>query len=81
MNFAYNVMQKQGYNMIVPLDNTVINQLLRPKRMRYKADKFTWLGSSNQTNVVMAVRSDTGVKTIMAATSERWVNDRHSSGF
>jgi len=65
MNYAYNVMQKQGYNMIVPLDNTVVNQLLRPKRMRYKADKFTWLGSSNQTNVVMVVRTDTGVKTIM----------------
>ena len=65
MNYAYNVMQKQGYNMIVPLDNTVVNQLLRPKRMRYKADKFTWLGSSNQTNVVMVVRSDTGVRTLM----------------
>ena len=64
MNYAYNVMQKRGYNMIVPLDNTVINQLLRPKKMRYKADKFTWLGSSNQTNVVMCVRTDTGVKTI-----------------
>ncbi|MFT5440165.1 MAG: tripartite-type tricarboxylate transporter receptor subunit TctC [Alphaproteobacteria bacterium] len=61
MNYAYNVMQTQGYNMVMPLDNIVINQLLRPERMRYESEKFTWLGSSNQTNNVLVVRSDTGV--------------------
>ena len=61
MNYAYNVMQKGGYNVVMPLDNIVINQLLRPKRMRYQADKFTWLGSSNQTNIVLVARTDSGV--------------------
>ena len=65
MNFAFNVMQKRGYNAIVPLDNSVVNQLLRPKKMRWKTDKFNWIGSSNQTNVIMAIRTDTGVKTLM----------------
>lgn len=64
MNFTYNIMAKNGHNMVVPLDNSVANQLMRPKRMKYKSDKFNWLGSSNQTNVVMVVRSDTGVKTV-----------------
>ena len=63
MNWSYNIMVKDGLNMVVPLDNSVVNQLLRPERMKYKADKFRWLGSSNQTNSVLVVRSDTGVKT------------------
>ena len=62
-NWAYTVMQKDGLNMLTPLDNTILNQLLRPEKMRYDARNFTWLGSSNQTNMVIVVRSDTGVKT------------------
>ncbi len=61
MNYAYNVMQKQGYNMIVPLDNTVINQLLRPEKMRYKSENFTWIGSSNQTNVILVASNRKGI--------------------
>jgi len=62
MRYAYNVMQKQGYHMIVPLDNTVVNKLMRPKLMRYTPNKFNWMGSSNQTNVIVVIRSDSGVK-------------------
>ena len=65
MNFTYNIMSKNGLNMVVPLDNSVVNQLMRPKRMKYKTDKFRWLGSSNQTNVILVIRSDSGVKTLM----------------
>jgi tripartite-type tricarboxylate transporter receptor subunit TctC len=61
MIYTYNVAPKKGFHMVVPLDNLVINQLLRPKRMKYKSDKFNYLGSSNQTNSVMAVRTDSGV--------------------
>lgn len=61
MNWAYNVMPKDGLNMIVPLDNAVLNQLMRGDKMRYKSQDFTWLGSSNQTNVVMVARTDSGV--------------------
>ena len=62
MNWAYNVMAPDGYNLLIPLDNTVLNQLLRPEKARYDARKFTWLGSSNQTNQVIIIRSDTGVR-------------------
>ncbi len=61
MNYAYNVMPKGGLNVVMPLDNIVVNQLLRPAKMRYKADQFTWLGSSNQTNIVIVARTDSGV--------------------
>ena len=64
MNWAYNVMPKDGLNMIVPLDNAVVNQLMRPEKMRFDARNFTWLGSSNQTNIVMVVRNDAGIKTL-----------------
>ncbi len=63
MNWAYTVMQKDGLNMLTPLDNTILNQLLRPEKMRYDARNFIWLGSSNQTNMVVVVRSNTGVNT------------------
>ena len=62
--FAYNVMPRNGYNLLVPPDTVVINQLMRPKKMRFDARKFTWLGSSNQTNSIMVVRTDTGVKSV-----------------
>jgi len=64
MAYAYNVMQAQGYNMVMPLDNIVINKLLRPKKMRYEPQNFIWLGSSNQTNNVLVVRADTGVTSL-----------------
>ncbi|MPY69218.1 MAG: hypothetical protein GEU92_03930 [Alphaproteobacteria bacterium] len=63
MNWAYTVMPKDGLHVITPLDNSVVNQLMRPEKVRYDARNFTWIGSSNQTNIVLVVRSDTGVKT------------------
>lgn len=63
MNWSYSIMPHDGYYMLTPLDNTVVNQLLQPKQSQYDARKFNWLGSSNQTNIVMVVRSDTGIKT------------------
>ena len=63
-NYAYNVMPRNGHDLFVPPDVLVINQLMRPKKMKFDARDFTWLGSSNQTNSIMVVRTDTGVKTI-----------------
>jgi len=63
MNYTYGVAPKKGFHMVVPLDNMVVSQLLRPKRLKYKSDKFNFLGSSNQTNSVMAIRTDSGAST------------------
>ena len=64
MNYAYNVMPKNGLNMITPLDNTVVNQLLRPEKMRYQSEKFIWLGATNQTNVILVVGQKKGVSSL-----------------
>lgn len=65
MNWFANVAPKGGYNLMVPLDNTVVNQVLRPKKMRYNSNNFHWLGSSNQTNSVLVIRTDVGIKHIL----------------
>lgn len=64
VNYAYSVMPRNGHDLFVPPDTVVINQLMRPKKMRFDARDFTWLGSSNQTNSIMVVRTDTGVRSV-----------------
>ena len=61
MNWFANAAPKDNAHLIVPLDNSVVNQLMRPKKMRYDARRFRWVGSSNQTNMVMVSRTDIGV--------------------
>lgn len=63
MNWTYSIMPRDGLYMVTPLDNLVVNQLLQPKQSKYDARKFNFLGASNQTNIVMVVRTDTGIKT------------------
>ena len=60
-NFAYNVMPKDGSSVYMPVDSLVISQLLRPNKVKFKADKFTWLGTVIQSNAVIVVRSDAGI--------------------
>ena len=62
-NYAYNAMSKRGYSLLMPPDTVVISQILRHKKVKYKASEFTWIGSTNQTNTIFVVRTDTGVKT------------------
>jgi tripartite-type tricarboxylate transporter receptor subunit TctC len=62
MNWAYSIMPRDGTYMFTPLDNTVVNQLLQRKQSKYDARKFNFLGSSNQTNIVLVARTDTGIK-------------------
>jgi len=84
MNWFYNVAPKDGSTLIVPLDNGVTNQLMRPKKMRYDARNFSWLGSSNQTNVVMVVRTDTGVTKLDDLKSKQIIGStsgKNSSGY
>ena len=63
-NYAYNVMPKNGFNLFEPPDTIVITNLLDPKKARYDARKFNWLGTAVQTNAVLVLRSDKNVQTI-----------------
>ena len=60
-NYAANVMPANGLNWIVPPDASVVSQLLRPKRTKYDMRKFTSLGSTNQTNTIFVLRTDSGI--------------------
>lgn len=61
-NYAAKAMPANGLNYLVPPDSAVVVQLMRPKKAKFDMSKFTWIGSANQTNVILVVRSDTGVK-------------------
>ena len=62
-NYAANVMPKDGLNLYMPPDSIVVNQLLRPKGVRYKAQEFTWLGNAIESNSIIAVTKKSGVRT------------------
>lgn len=84
MNWFYNVAPKDGMTMIVPLDNSVTNQLMRPEKMRYDARNFSWIGSSNQTNVVMVVRTDSGITKLSDMKAKQIIGStsgKNSSGY
>jgi tripartite-type tricarboxylate transporter receptor subunit TctC len=62
MNYAGNVMRNDGLNMFVPLDSGVLAQLIFADKVKYDMAKFISIGSANQTNVIVVLRSDTGIK-------------------
>ncbi|MBT3534873.1 MAG: hypothetical protein HN478_13400 [Rhodospirillaceae bacterium] len=62
VNYAYNVLPRQGLHFIEPADSIVISQLMRPKKIKYNAPEFTWLGGTNQTNAIFVLRNDAGIK-------------------
>tara|TARA_R110000787_G_scaffold286352_1_gene404334 strand:+ start:679 stop:1722 length:1044 start_codon:yes stop_codon:yes gene_type:complete len=61
-NYASTVMPKDGSHLFMPPDSIVINQLLRPKAVRYDATQFTWLGNAIESNSIIAVTKRSGVK-------------------
>lgn len=63
-NYAYNVMPKNGHNILMPPEMSVVSQLLRPKKVKYVTNKFIWLGTVFGANQVMIVRRDTGIRSI-----------------
>ena len=63
-NYAYNAMPAQGYNFLMPPEMSIVSELLRPKKVKFKTKDFTWLGRVFGQNTTVVVRRDTGVKTL-----------------
>lgn len=61
-NYAGNVMPKNGMFLFMPPDSVLVNQLLRPKDVRYDASEFTWLGNVIESNSVIAVTKRSGIE-------------------
>jgi len=66
-NYAYNAMPKTGLYLLMPPDMSIVSQVLRPKKVKYDARKFKWLGRVFGSNTLIAVRRDSGVTTIQEA--------------
>tara|TARA_B100000676_G_scaffold305296_1_gene359199 strand:+ start:551 stop:1603 length:1053 start_codon:yes stop_codon:yes gene_type:complete len=70
-NYAYNAMPKNGLYLLMPPDMSLVSQVLRPKKVKYDAKNFTWLGRVFGSNNLIAIRRDTKVLTFdMAKKSE-----------
>ena len=63
-NYAYNVMPRNGMNVMMPPEMSVVSQLLRPKRVRFDTTKFTFLGTVFGANQIMVVRRDSGIRSL-----------------
>ena len=63
-NYFYNVAPKNGLNLLMPPEMTVVSELLRPSKVKFKCQEFTWLGRVFGQNTTLVVRRDTGIKTI-----------------
>lgn len=72
-NYVYNVAVRNGSVMASLSDSLVITAVLRPERVKYDANKFTWIGAPVRMNNVLAMRSDTGLKNFDAITKKEAV--------
>ena len=66
-NYAYNVLPKDGSALLEPPDSIIITQLTDPKNAKYKSDGFTWIGNMIESNSVICVRADAGIKNLADA--------------
>lgn len=69
-NYAFNAMPKGGLYMLMPPDMSMVSQVLRPKKVKYDARKFTWLGRVFGSNNLIATRRDAGAKNYKDAMKE-----------
>lgn len=63
-NYFYNVAPKNGLNLLMPPEMTVVSELLRPKKVKFRCKEFTWLGRVFGQNTTLVVRRDSGIKTL-----------------
>jgi hypothetical protein len=70
-NYAYNAMPKNGLYLLMPPDMSMVSQVLRPKKVKYDARNFTYLGRVFGSNNLIAVRRDSGVTTLEQAKTKQ----------
>ncbi len=63
-NFAYNVLPKNGMGILMLPNMIAVSEKLRPKKVKYKTDRFTWLGRVIGSNSTLAVRRDSGIRNL-----------------
>ena len=66
-NYCYNIAPKDGSFLCEPLNPLALAQLLRPKGIKYDANKFHFLGNASNMNGSFAVWHTVKIKTLMDA--------------
>ena len=66
-NYCYNVAPKNGSYICEPLNPLGLAQLLRPKGIKYDANKFHYIGNASMQNGSFAVWHTVKIKTLMDA--------------
>lgn len=63
-NYFANVAPRNGLYLLMPPEMTIVSELLRPEKVKFKTTEFTWLGRVFGQNSTLGVRRDSGVKTL-----------------
>ena len=63
-NYVYNVAPKDGTYLGASLNTLPLTQLMRPKKAKYEAAKFNWIGALNSPANVLATWHTSGIKSI-----------------
>lgn len=72
-NYFYNVAPKNGLNFLMPPEMTVVSELLRPKKVKFKTKEFTWMGRVFGQNTTLVVRRDSGIRSLKDLTRKQIV--------
>jgi len=63
-NYMFNVSPRDGSVAGMPISSIVLAESLRPKKVKFRAQQFGWVGTVTTMTDVLAVYADTGVKSI-----------------
>ena len=63
-NYVYNVAPRDGSVMAMVSDSVALASVIDADKTKYKVNEFIWLGAIERVNNVLAVRADTGVRTL-----------------
>ncbi len=63
-NYMFNLAKRDGLVMAMVSDSVALASVIDADKIRYKVNDFIWLGAIERVNNVIAVRSDSGVKTL-----------------
>ena len=83
-NYLYNVAPKNGTVISMPLSSILVAQLLRPKKIKYDASQFNWLGTITTMTDVLAIWHSAGVRTVDDAKAKQVIvgtSSKNSMGY
>lgn len=63
-NYVYNVAPKDGSVISMVSDSVVLASVISPKNVKYKVNEFTWIGAMERVNNILAIRKDTGIRSV-----------------